>query len=217
MSFAGCGRATSPVPIIGYPKKQGGLGPSCPLRASYGIMHLLLEAWWPHCLNMWVRCTSISGPTEGIRLPCTCGGRKPDARSGRAPIRGMTWWVREKLRTRPLRISKKNGRAKGWLRTCIQARPGRVGLSRNALLHRNPPLLRNLQLRRLLPGPQVCLCRPQLQRLPRNRLLRLLHLLRQSPRQPQLPPPRPRPSPSVSFDQFGVRSSRSVVRYSIAA
>ncbi len=84
----------------------------------------------------------------------------------------MTWWGPEKPPTRPLRISKKNGRVRGWLRICIQAHPGKVELSLKGLP------LQSLRLpRKLLP--LLRLVRPyQLRRLPlplplhRQRLLR---------------------------------------------
>ncbi len=82
----------------------------------------------------------------------------------------MTWWGPEKPPTRPLRISKKSGRVRGWLLICIQARPGKVGLSLKGLPLQSLRLPRNLL-------PLLRLVRPhQLRRLPlplhRQRLLR---------------------------------------------
>lgn len=126
-----------------------------------------------------------------------------------------------KLRTKPLRISKKNGKARGWLRICIQALHGKVGLSRNVPPRRSPPLLPSLRWHRLQPRLLQLLSEPRTQRrhllrLPRNRLRKLPPLLRQSPRRHRLPQPKLRPNSSVSLNQFSHRSSYSVVPDSTA-
>ena len=61
----------------------GVLGPSYPPYASYGIMHLFLEAWW-HCLNMWDRSIFISDRTENpIALYLEANGGQVSDRASR--------------------------------------------------------------------------------------------------------------------------------------
>ena len=87
---------------------------------------------------------------------------RPVVRLVLEPIRGMTWWGREKLPIKPPPISKKNGRAKDWLPICIRALPGRVALNRRSLLHLSllsrPNLWLLRQPARRHPAAPGCLC-----------------------------------------------------------
>lgn len=125
----------------------------------------------------------------------------PGARLVPGPIPGMTWWVREKPRTKRLQISKKSGKAKGWPPICIQVLPGKAGLNRSGLLRRSPLLLPNLRLLRPLLRQQVPRLRRQhllhLRRLPKSLRPRLQQHLRQPPRLLQ-----PKRRPSFSRHQF---------------
>jgi hypothetical protein len=141
-------------------------------------MSISWRALWPHCSSTLDLSIFFWGLTVVIRSHCICDGRSPDARSDPRSIPGTMSWVSVKHRTKPLLISRKNGRRRVSRRTCIRVLPGKEALNRRNRHLRSRLLLRPNQ--RLHPNPLQCrqMLHPFLRHqlpllLPRPRLKRL--------------------------------------------